>query len=187
MPRGGPNRGKGKALQWLRDHIDYQGKECLIWPFWTDRDHGRGKLGVEGKIYWAHNYMCFLVNGPPPIDKPQAAHSCGNGNKGCVHPSHLSWSNNSGNQHDRRAHGRPEGANGTRTHLTPEQVAEIRAAKGKIPQFTLARLIGVKRGTIEYWQRTTHEPLQPSTNKKAIARRKHPRKMRASQQLGEKS
>lgn len=166
-----PLRGRGKYLAWLKDHVDHQGEGCLIWPFWRDPDHGGGRLGVNGKIYWAHNYMCNLVHGPAPTDKPQAAHSCGNRHLGCVHPKHLDWSDNSGNQRDRRAHGRPEGGKGTRTHLTPAQVEEIRSAKGKIPQFTLARLLGVKRGTIEYWQRTTHAPLPQSTNPYNIARR----------------
>lgn len=183
MPKGAYNKGKGKAVQWLRDHVNYDGPECLTWPFFLDPDHGRGKLGVEGKIYWAHHYMCILVNGPAPSDKPQAAHSCGNGNHGCVDPRHLSWSDNAGNQRERRIHGRPEGARGTRTHLTPAQVSEIRMAKGKIPQFTLARLLGVKRGTIEYWQRTTHDPLPTSTNPYNIARRKHRRESFVSQQL----
>lgn len=154
-----PLRGRGKYLAWLKDHVSYKGEGCLIWPFWTDPDHGRGKLGVDGKIYWAHNYMCFLVNGPAPEGKPQSAHSCGNGHLGCVHPEHLSWKSNSENQIDRRAHGRPEGARGPRTHLTPAQVATIRDMKGKVPQFTLAKLVGVKRGTIEYWQRHDRPPI----------------------------
>lgn len=179
--RPSPLRRRGPGLKWLREHLDYRGDECLIWPYFRDPDHGGGKLSVDGKLYWAHNYMCILVHGPAPADKPQAAHSCGNRHLGCVHPKHLDWSDNSGNQHDRRAHGRPEGANGRLTHLTSEQVAEIRKAKGKVPQFTLARLLGVKRGTIEYWQRTTHDPFQPSTNKYNIARRRHRREARTGQ------
>jgi|SRR5882672_8399638 len=182
MPSGDYLKGKGPGLLWLKANLDYQGESCLTWPFFLDPDHGRGKLSVDGKLYWAHHYMCILVNGPAPDELPQAAHSCGNGNCGCVDPRHLNWSDNSGNQTDRRTHGSPEGGKGTRTHLTPAQIAEIRTAKGKIPQFTLARLIGVKRGTIEYWQRTTHEPLQPSTNPYVIARRKRRRETHMSQQ-----
>ena len=135
-------RGRGKNLAWLKAHVGYDGEDCLIWPFSKDGFYGRGRIGVDGKLYWAHHYMCILVNGPAPLDKPQAAHSCGNGHKGCIHPRHLGWKDNSENQRDRREHGRPEGGKGTRTHLTPAQIAEIRSSKGIVPQLKLADKFG---------------------------------------------
>lgn len=169
---GGPNKGNGKAYRWLKDHVNHDGDGCLIWPFFRDPHYGRGRLGVEGEHLWAHRVMCELVHGPAPADKPLAAHSCGNGHLGCVHPKHLDWKDNSQNQIERRLHGRPEGAIGTRTRLRPEQIEAIREMKGKVPQLTMAKLMGVKRGTIEYWQRTTHDPLPPSTRPMAIWRRR---------------
>lgn len=147
-----PNLGKGRGLKWLQEHVSHDGDECLIWPFGKNHQ-GYGQLGYCGKVRKAHHIMCLLAHGPAPADRPQAAHSCGNGSGGCVHPRHLSWKNNSENQRDRRAHGSPEGAIGRRTRLTPMQISEIQEAKGKIPQLTLAAQFGVKRGTIEYWHR----------------------------------
>lgn len=76
---------------WLEDHKDYPHDYCLIWPFAREGRVGRGMLGHNGKSAWAHRLMCEMVRGPAPIDKPQAAHSCGNGDQGCVNPRHLSW------------------------------------------------------------------------------------------------
>lgn len=164
------NKGKGKCYRWVVEHVGHQGDDCLIWPF-SRTTHGYGQFGYLGESHLAHRMMCELAHGPAPADKPQAAHSCGNGHNGCCNPKHLSWKSNSENQRDRRAHGTQKGASGTRTRLTPQQIEEIRKAKGKIPQFTLARLLGVKRGTIEYWQRTTHDPLPPSTKPLSVWRR----------------
>lgn len=154
-----PNKGQGPGLKWIRAHIAYQGDDCLPWPYFRDPHYGRGRVGWNGKILWAHRVMCELVHGPAPDDKPQAAHSCGNGHLGCCNPHHLSWKDNSENQRDRRAHGAPEGAIGPRTRLNPDQVATIREMKGKVPQVVLAKLVGVKRGTIEYWQRHDRPPI----------------------------
>jgi hypothetical protein len=157
--RPSPLKGRSERLAWLKQHVTHEGDGCLIWPFWRDPDHGRGRVWVDGRLLWAPNYMCTLAHGAAPADRPQAAHSCGNGHLGCIHPGHLSWKSNSENQRDRREHGRPEGAIGPRTRLSPEQVSAIREMKGKVPQFTLAKLVGVKRGTIEYWQRHDRPPV----------------------------
>ena len=158
MPKGNPgqpspHRGKGPGLKWLREHVAYQGEDCLPWPYFRDPHYGRGRLGWNGKILWAHRVMCELANGPAPADKPQAAHSCGNGHLGCCNPRHLSWKDNSENQLDRRAHGTQEGAIGRKARLTDVQIKFIQQARGKVPQLTLAAMFGVKRGTIEYWHR----------------------------------
>ena len=172
MPSGDHLKGKGPGTLWIKAHLAYEGDDCLPWPYTLDPFYGRGRCSYNGKLYWAHRLMCELAHGQAPEDRPQAAHSCGNGHLGCCNPRHLSWKSNSENQIDRRAHGRPEGGKGTRTHLTPEQVATIRASKGIVPQTKLAEQFGVKRGTIEYWQRHDRPPHQFSENQSAIARRK---------------
>lgn len=74
---------KGNAPKWIRDHADYQSDECLPWPFAIDANVGRGRISfhVDGELLgcWAHRVMCEYVKGPAPADKPQTAHSCGNG------------------------------------------------------------------------------------------------------------
>lgn len=146
------NKGKGKCAAWVFDHIGYQGDDCLMWPYGRTT-HGYGQLGYMGEMYAAHRFMCELAHGKAPADKPQAAHSCGNGHLGCCNPKHLSWKSNSENQRDRRAHGTQKGGIGTRTRLTQDQIERIWRSPGKETQFGLAAELGVKRGTIEYWLR----------------------------------
>lgn len=150
---GGANKGNGPGIRWLRENVSYQGDDCLIYPGYRDPHYGRGKVGINGGIFWAHRIMCEMAHGPAPADKPQAAHSCGNGHIGCCNPRHLSWKDNSENQLDRRVHGTHEGAIGRRARLTPKEIATIQEMKGKVPQLALAAQFGVKRGTIEYWHR----------------------------------
>lgn len=88
--RPSPHRGKGPGLAWLKAHVDYDGPECLTWPF-TRNEKGYGQVGLNGKILKAHRLMCVLAHGEPPEPRYNAAHSCHNGHLGCVHPKHLSW------------------------------------------------------------------------------------------------
>lgn len=139
---------------WIEAHKDYPHEDwCLVWPFSRDPRIGRGAFAAaEGESPWAHRIMCEAVNGPPPPDKPQAAHSCGNGHLGCVNPRHLSWASNSENQRQRYAQGRINpNANGNRSQFTPQQIAEIRAKYGEFTQTKLAEMYGCSLGTIQYY------------------------------------
>jgi hypothetical protein len=142
--------GNGKAVNWLRDHIAYEGDDCLIWPF--SRARGYGNFGLRGQQHYAHRYMCEIVNGPPPSLRHQAAHSCGNGHNGCVNPKHLSWKTQSDNQLDRRKHGTHNiaewGKRGKVGKLTGEQVIEIRKLKDTKTHAELAKMFGVGRRNI---------------------------------------
>lgn len=142
-----------KLRNWLVAHRDYRHEDwCLLWPFARDRREGRALANVDGHKL-AHRWMCEAANGKAPIDKPQAAHSCGNGHLGCVNPRHLSWATNSENQHQRYAHGRhnpnPEGGN--RSRFTPEQIEKMRSQWGEFTQEKLAEMYGVKVQTIQYY------------------------------------
>ena len=99
MPQGGNNKGKGAALAWIKAHTEYQGDECLPWPF-SGNWNGYGHLGINGKSCKAHRTMCELAHGPPPTPKYVAAHSCHN--PPCVNPKHLSWKTPRENLLDRR-------------------------------------------------------------------------------------
>ena len=141
-----------RTEQWLFDHKDYPHDYCLIWPFARESRVGRGMMGGVGNRKWAHRAMCEIVHGPAPTDKPQAAHSCGNGDQGCVNPRHLSWANNSENQRQRYAQGRGNpNANGNKSRFTPTQIAEIRAKYGEFTQVKLAEMYGCSLGTIQYY------------------------------------
>lgn len=163
-----------EQFQWLRDHMEHDDARCLRWPFVYDDGVGRGRILYEGKNWWAHRLMCTLVNGPAPEDKPQSAHSCGNGHMGCVHPKHLSWATQSENHKDRRKHGTAAtNRYGPRTRLTDEQVAQIRALKGRQTQMQTAREFGISHASVRRWQATNHEPARPGVSYDALRRRRN--------------
>jgi DNA-binding CsgD family transcriptional regulator len=137
---------KSRPYQWLLDHVDYDYDACLIWPFSTTR--GYGSLNVDGVANYAHRAMCELVNGPAPTDEHQAAHNCGNGHRGCVHPLHLAWKTPSENQLDRRDHGTTARSWSYTGRATPEQVEQIRALKGVKTHDEIARQFGFTRQNI---------------------------------------
>lgn len=141
-----PARYKGVSyvIDWLRDNVGHQGDDCLMWPF--SRARGYGNLKYDGQITYAHRVMCIFAYGEPPTDQHQAAHSCGQGEHGCVNPKHLSWKTPSENQLDKRVHGTASA--GGHYKLTPETVANIRAMKGQKTQDEMARMFGVSRRNI---------------------------------------
>lgn len=149
---GRHNKGNGDGINWLRAHVNHEGEECLRWPWSTDPRTGRGMVGYLGKVRWAHRVMCELVKGPPPTPKHQASHSCGKGHDACVHPKHLSWKTQSGNQLDRRKHGtHVNNDNGWDGKLSDSQVKEIIALKGQKTQREIAAIFGIGQSTVQYW------------------------------------
>lgn len=143
---------KPTCRDWLHAHAEHDGAECLIWPF-CRQPTGYGAFGYteNGKreMPYAHRYMCELVNGPPPTPTHEAAHSCGNGKGGCVHPKHLSWKTISENNLDCRAHGtHVRCPTGNRGKLTDAQVAEIRSLAGTMTQAAMAARFSVSQPTI---------------------------------------
>lgn len=148
---GKHDRGNGKAIAFLRSLVGHVGDECVIWPF-AKNHKGYGLLGHEGKTHKANRVMCELAHGKPPTPEHQAAHSCGNGHLSCINPNHLGWKTNYANQMDRAEHGTMPKHGRPARILTPEQIAEVRALKGTVAQYDLAKRFGVKPGCIEYWQ-----------------------------------
>lgn len=126
--RIGPKKGMGEKAMWLKDRVNHDGAECLIWPFFRlPAPHGRGMLGYMGRQNYAHRLMCIFVHGDPPTPKHEAAHNCGNGHLGCVHPKHIEWKTRSQNQQDRKKHGTQAGnCNGPTGKLSFEAADEIR-------------------------------------------------------------
>jgi hypothetical protein len=66
-------RGKGGyhwPAVWIHSHIEYQGDDCLIWPFQHGKK-GYGKISLEGvdghhHKYTPHAIMCELKHGYKP-------------------------------------------------------------------------------------------------------------------------
>lgn len=113
-----------KTMLWVRDHLNYTEDSCLIWPFGRT-NHGYAGVTRNGKFIYIHRMICERVNGAAPTIKHQVAHSCGNGQHGCLNPRHLRWAAASENQLERRKHGTQSLGRGVRK-LTAEQVNEIK-------------------------------------------------------------
>lgn len=136
----------GTLLRWLTEHTDYRGDDCLMWPF-SRTEEGYGQIRFRGKNTKASRVACILAHGEPPSDKHEAAHSCGH--SGCVNPSHLRWATPVENRADRILHGTDSrGDQRGRTKLTAQQVRDIRALAGVVPQRKLAPQFGICRSTL---------------------------------------
>jgi hypothetical protein len=130
--------------------VPHKGDDCLMWPYGTD-SAGYGKLCLGGKTVRAHRFVCEAIHGPAPTARHHAAHSCGNGDKGCLSPRHLSWKTPKQNQADRLVHGTDNrGEKNGNALLTAEKVREIRSLRRKISNTVLAELFGVSRTTISH-------------------------------------
>lgn len=138
---------EGRNKLWLRAHVGHDGGDCLMWPFGKCNGYGVLGSGIPGKPAYAHRVMCELANGPAPSPEHEAAHSCGRGDHGCVHPKHVSWKTRGENQKDRAEHGTGN-VWGGRGRLTDEQVAQIKALRGKLPQREIAEMFGTSRANV---------------------------------------
>lgn len=128
--------------------LPYTGDDCLAWPF-SRQAFGHGTIHHEGRGQYVHRVLCKIKNGPPPGPKYEAAHSCGNGNLGCVNPNHIRWDTRAGNFADRLAHGTDaRGSKSVLSKLVEAQVIEIQRLKNIKTSDELGRIYGVKPGTI---------------------------------------
>lgn len=140
--------GHGEPLIWLLARTSHIGEDCLTWPF-TRSSNGYGFVQVGEKRRRAHRVMCEAVHGPPDDPRLDAAHSCGSGHLGCVHPNHLRWATRKENVADTLTHGtRNRGERCGLSKLTTCDVKEIRALGGTMPQGRIAEKFGVSRSNI---------------------------------------
>lgn len=138
-------KGRGRNYRWLLSHVDYEGDDCVMWPF--GGTNGYGTFSLNGKLRYAHRYMCELVHGPCPSKNHNAAHSCGRGHLGCINPRHLSWQTISQNALDRTKHG-TRNVWARAGKLSDAKAAEIRALRGKVSQYEIGKMYGVCCATI---------------------------------------
>jgi len=123
----------GIARKWLEEHILFSDENCLSWPFYRHSKDGRGITWRDGKHAFASRVMCEMVNGPPPTQKHQAAHSCGKAHEACINPKHLSWKTPKENAADKLLHGtKNEGERHGMSKITEIDIPLIRAATGTL-------------------------------------------------------
>jgi hypothetical protein len=137
-------KGNGRGIQWLRAILDGPREDCLFWPF--NKSNGYGVFGLNGEILYAHRWVCEQTRGPCPSKSYEAAHSCGNGHRGCVNPSHISWKTKSQNQSDRAAHGRK--STGRRGKITKDDARQILSLKGEMTQAEIAKKFNTSRANV---------------------------------------
>lgn len=134
---------------WLLEHVDYRGDDCLIWPFQRLQSDGRAAVKYKGKQTLAARVMCELVHGEPPTPEHEAAHSCGNGHLGCVHPRHVRWATHTENLADQLVHGtRHQGEVHYAATLTERRVLAIREFAHTMRRASLAAMFGLDIGHV---------------------------------------
>ena len=140
----------GLPMDFIREALEYQGDHCKLWPY-ALTSAGYGHLVVDGEDVLAHRLICKMAYVPPPTDKPESAHLCGNGHKGCINKKHLEWKSRKGNAEDMIEHGRSQrGERHYRARLTEENVRFIRANADSLGAVALAEKFGVSRGVIHH-------------------------------------
>lgn len=140
---------KNAASAYYRDVVlNYDADECLVWPF--GKTSGYGVLRVNGKNEVVSRLTCEAVKGPPPTDRHEAAHLCGNGAAGCVNPRHLTWKTPSENTADKLIHGtHNRGERYGLSKLTENDVRKIRTMiEQQMNDQGIAAKFGVSRWTI---------------------------------------
>lgn len=143
----------GASREWLLRHVNYDGDDCLKWPF-GGTEAGYGVVAATGGGQTgAHREMCRQVHGEPPHKDSQARHLCGKGHEGCVNPKHLVWGSQRDNSDDMVEHGTVMlGEVVPSSVLTRDQVREIRKLRGRVTQSVLAKRYGVVQATISFAQ-----------------------------------
>jgi len=147
---GDPLKGRvsnGGATEYYREVVlAYRGEDCLIWPF-GKTPAGYGKVWDGSRMQIVSRMVCSEVNGPPPSESYQAAHSCGRGHLGCVAPTHVRWATREENERDKIAHGSIRtGERHPMAKLSAEDVCQIR--KDDRPQWQIATSYNVTQTTI---------------------------------------
>lgn len=156
LRHGDPNSGRvlnGETKNYLNHVvISYKNKKkCLIWPFAKSKIDGRPVINNPGGSNLVHRIVCEAINGPPPTNKHQAAHSCGNGHLGCVNPHHLRWATQKENEADRVIHGTSNrGERHGMAKLKAKDVLLIRklAASKKVSGRQISARFGVSQATV---------------------------------------
>lgn len=123
--------------------MNYDGDECLEWPFATMRGYAKLNRKVASRT------LCERIHGPPPTPKHEAAHSCGRGDLKCITKRHISWKTRKENLADMVEHGTVRrGARATGSVLKPEDIPQIRALCGVIPQTEIALMFGTSQNNV---------------------------------------
>lgn len=151
---------EGSGTRWLEQHANYDGDECLIWPFSSTgkpkaahamNSKGYGQSYRAGKSIQAHLHMAILAYGDKRPEGLIATHICGKGHDGCVNPKHLRWSTYKQNAIDRREHGTAHlGSKSWFAKLTEDDVREMRSLADSLTKKQLAEKFGISYPNVRH-------------------------------------
>jgi len=121
--------------------------DCVHWPY--SRSSGYGNIHKSGAVMYVHRIVCEHFHGKPPTPSHIAAHSCGNGHQGCIHPNHLRWATMKENQADRVQHGTMiVGDKNPNAKLSEADIPTIRAMSETMTSPMIAHRYNVSPRTI---------------------------------------
>jgi len=122
--------------------------ECVIWTGPRNNYGYAQGARIYGTIA-VHRQVCIEVNGDPPTSKHEAAHTCGNGNLGCINPRHLIWKTHADNMADMTVHGTSQrGEVNFNAKIRETDIPNIRLLLEHKSQNEIAKLYGVHPSSI---------------------------------------
>jgi len=125
--------------------LPFEGDECLRWPY-SKAGKGYGTIGSRQNTELVHRRVCEEVNGPPPSEDHEAAHSCGNGHLACVNKRHLSWKTRTENERDKLIHGtHNRGSRHGMSKIVESDVHKIRSMAKSMYHREIADIFGLSR------------------------------------------
>lgn len=131
----------GEGMAFLRDAINRDTGECIIWPFGKYSGNGYGAIYYEGRNRCVHRVALIIKTDEDPAGM-DAAHSCNV--RDCVNVRHLSWKTRLANTRDKFAHGTMmRGRACWKNVFSEEQVLEIVSLLGVVSQRKIAERYGV--------------------------------------------
>lgn len=170
------NRGDGEAYRWLMTHRDYQGNDCLIWPFSKDKN-GRGRFGftdAEGNKTMKHApyFMCEMAHGEKPSSKHLAVVICNGRKLGCCNPRHINWRTKSKLMLEYFQKNPLKDRTGSKAKYPLNKIQKIKPLLNVgVSKSEIARQLVMPYSTVEYWI-TRRERLGfdqgPTTRRRAL-------------------
>lgn len=122
-----------------------KGIDCWVWTAYVG-EHRYGVLKFEGKVDLAHRVAWNISHPDSRCDDWCVLHKCDN--PPCVRPDHLFLGTKQDNSDDMVAKGRSYDKHGQlnpNNKLTPDQVLQIKALKGKLKQKEIAVRFGINQ------------------------------------------